>query len=239
MTVDERRAARREALARVAAGHRPLVAIFADLRGELADPPPIEAEPAGDAPAASRGGQVAALEQSLRMTLEAIRERAAGGGPDEVAPGDPQDIALWFAVDAEPVLVELADTGARRLTAERSLGAVPDVGDAGVDAAAIALAALAGDVVQASGGERTDGFDVVSREVLPAAAARLTAVAVNAGYAAAARAAGLRPHQRFGEPYCPAASCYGQDHRLLDEFVIAAAGVPPYADDCNCTIVLD
>jgi len=234
------------------ASHRPLLAIFADLRHELAATapvaagPPVDTEPIDTEPpveaqvAAPPRSQVAALEESLRTTLEAIRARAAAGqAGDQAVPGDPQDIALWFAVDAEPVLVELAASGSRRLTAERSLGDVLDVADAGVDAAAVALAPLAAAVVQASGSGRTDAFDAVSRELLPAAAARLTAVAVNAGYAVAARAAGLRPRQRFGEPYCPAPACYGHDQRLLDDSALTEAGVPPYADDCNCTIALD
>lgn len=138
MSAEARRAARAEALARVAAAHRPLSAVFADLRGE-----PEVAQPAAAA---------VAVENA-----EPIEAR----GPE------PQP----SAADSVPAPMDLQDEYWR---------------------------------------VASDALD-----------------------------AGRTARQRFGDPYCPAPVCYGRDHRVLDLEVLSAEGVPPYAADCNCSVIVD
>ncbi len=225
------------------ADHRPLAEIFADLRSGRGGDRPLGAEPTTQLSSEPADQLERALLGSLRRTLAAVDERATlDRTAGAMVRPDVQDIALRFAVDAESLLVELAATGASRLAAERSLDAVPAVSDAGVDAAAAALVGLAAAVADAA--ERVSpvgsaaAVGAVPGELLSTTAVRLLTVGVNAGYAAAARAVGLAPRQRFGDPYCPAVACYGQDARLLDESVVTKVGVPPYSADCNCTVVI-
>jgi len=247
-TTAERQEARRNALLRVATTHRTVAEIFAEMRGGergASEPKADRAElhDAAQAPPSDLAEE-SGLEGVLRQTLAAIIDSATRARESsEVMRADPQDIALWFAVDAESILVDLAVAGASRLAHERGLDAVPAVADAGVDAASPCLAELADAIADAA--ERASrsgvvsGFARVDEEMLAPAATRLAVAAGNAGYAAAARSVRLSPRQHFGDPYCPAAACYGQDTRLLDESTVTTMGLPPYADDCNCTVGID
>ena len=153
MSAEERRAARAEALARVAAAHRPLTAVFADLRGETA--------PAGESTAAVEPEPAAAVDTDQAVLA-----------PIEV-PAAPAEIPVEREPDPEP------------------------------ESAAV------------------DPHD---------ANWRIVSDAIDAGRTA---------RQRFGDPYCPAPVCYGHDYRVLDLEVVSAEGVPPYAPDCNCSVIVD
>lgn len=164
MSAAGRRAARDEALARIAATHRPVAAIIADLRGDTGSTP-------------ARGGDDA-------------RPPAAAETPVVPRPADPAPPAedMSAPVDTAPPQRDMSAPG------------------------------VAGQVADAA-------------EADPAAELRRVVED--------ALAAGRTPRQRFGEPYCPSPGCYGRDYRALDAEILAAEGVPPYASDCNCTVIVD
>jgi hypothetical protein len=204
--------ARTDAAARVRALHPPLRRLFDALRAERGEPraeAPVVAEPVAPQPVPASDRLGAALSQ-------------AAGEPGD----DADDLALRLAVAAEDVVLAAASNGAK---AARAAG-VPDGGDVGgfaVDAVIGVLQPYAAALVAAPEGER------------PAPPAgllnRVRGVARSAGVVEAVRGReGWRAVQRFGPPHCPRLGCFGHDGRTLADEVVAAEGLPPYGDDCNC-----
>jgi hypothetical protein len=127
-------------------------------------------------------------------------------------PGDDaDDLALRLAIAAEDVLVASGD----------------DVDGSAIDAVVGVLQPYARAVV--AGGAADPPPDLL---------ARLRGVVRSAGVVAASRAGGGVAVQRFGEPWCPRDGCYGRDGAPLDDAWVAAEGLPPYGDGCNCSAQL-
>ena len=178
--------ARREAALRVASDHRPLAAIFADLRGE----------PAAESPAAPPE------PTDVTETIDTALRRAVVGLPRS---DDADEVAFDLAMAIESALARAADFGARRAYA-LGVPVTTGPGDSGLDIAPETLAPFAAAVV-------ADGPHAAARLVRETAR-RLAERAFNAGLAAVTEAAdGWVLVQRFGRPYCPAPGCYGHDGR--------------------------
>ncbi|MDQ1712052.1 MAG: hypothetical protein QOE45_1502 [Frankiaceae bacterium] len=208
--------ARTDAAARVRGLHPPLPLLFDALRAELGEPP---------------------RDRSVPVVPETV-------APQPVPPGDPlgnaiaraaaepgtdaDDLALRLAVAAEDVVLAAATSGAK---AARALGApgIGDVGEVAVDAVIAVLQPYAAGLVAAAatGTQRPEP----PADLL----ARVRGVARSAGVVEAVRGVrGWEAVQRFGEPHCPRPGCYGRDGTVLTEAVVAADGLPPYGDGCNC-----
>ncbi|HEU0132596.1 MAG TPA: hypothetical protein VFQ85_16550 [Mycobacteriales bacterium] len=233
-------ARRIEAAARVRALHPPLPVLFAALRAELgaaparapalaAAPAPAlaepEPEPAPAAPATvpDRPRSVPWAEPPPVGPMDPLVAAFATVAVD--AGRDADDLALRLVFAAEVTLLADAARGAR---VARGVG-VPTEGDVGtlaIDAAIAVLQPYAATLV-------ADPAAVPP----PGLLYRLRAVARNAGVVEAVRGAeGWAARQRFGDPYCPRSGCYGRDGAELTEEIVAAEGVPPFDDTCNCHV---
>jgi hypothetical protein len=237
---------REEAALRVRGLHPPLPALFAALRAEQPSPAP-PSRPAADRPAAAPPDPPAPAPDS---PVTAAPTAVAPPGPPTAAPADSPALA------PDPPDTEPAETGAPAAEPDAEPPADP------ADPLAVALAAAAtepglseDDLVLrlALAVEDTvgvDSLDVLLAVLQPYAAtlvagtspdlpadlpARLRGVARSAAVVAATRSAGRTAVQRFGDPYCPRPGCYGRDGAPLDDAWVAANGLPPYGDGCNCT----
>jgi hypothetical protein len=198
--------ARTDAAARVRGLHRPLNDLFDALRAELGEPP--RERPAAPVPH--------------------DRLAAALAGPAASPGGDADDLALRLAVAAEDVVLAAAANGAR---AARAAGVdhAGDVGGVAVDAVIAVLQPYAAALVAAAS----------SGAAAPATPddllTRVRGVARSAGVLEAVRGAdGWQAVQRFGDPHCPRPGCYGRDGAPITDAVVAAEGLPPFGDGCNC-----